>query len=128
MSEAGSSGLGSETLGAFLACTDAAAARDFYENKLGLTFVSDTEYLLVFDARGTSLTLQKVKAVTPGSTIAVGWHVKDIEASVADLTGRGVAFENYGGDDSAIMTFPSGAKYAWFKDPDGNLLSIDYTP
>lgn len=120
--------LGSAKLGAYLACTDAAAARDFYENKVGLTFVSDDQYLLVFDANGVSLTLQKVKEVAPSSTIAVGWHVEDIEATVADLASRGITFENYGGDDSGILTFPSGNKYAWFKDPDGNLLSLDQTP
>lgn len=128
MDSANSSVLGGEKLGAFLACTDAAASRDFYENKLGLTFVSDDQYLLTFDSNGTSVTLQKVKAVTPTSYILLGWHVVDIEASVAELTGRGIKFENYGGDDSGILTFPSGNKYAWFKDPDGNLLSLDQTP
>lgn len=117
--------LSSAKLGAYLACTDGAAARDFYENKLGLTFVSDDQYLLVFDANGVSLTLQKVKEVAQSSAIAVGWHVEDIEATVADLASRGITFENYGGDDSGILTFPSGNKYAWFKDPDGNLLSLD---
>jgi catechol 2,3-dioxygenase-like lactoylglutathione lyase family enzyme len=122
------SALGGEKLGAFLACTDAEVARDFYENKLGLTFVSDDQYLLRFDANGSSVTIQKVKEVTPTAYIQLGWHVEDIEASVADLTGRGIKFENYGGDDSGILTFPSGNKYAWFKDPDGNLLSLDQTP
>jgi catechol 2,3-dioxygenase-like lactoylglutathione lyase family enzyme len=128
MDSAKPSALGNEKLAAFLACTDAAAARDFYENKLGLTFVSDDQYLLVFDANGTSVTFQKVKAVTSTPYIVLGWHVDNIEASVADLSGRGIVFENYGGDDSGILTFPSGAKYAWFKDPDGNLLSLDQTP
>lgn len=128
MDEVKSSAMANEKLAAFVSCTDAAAARDFYENKLGLKFISDEHYLLNFEANGTSLIIQKVKVVATVPTIVLGWHVNDIEASVADLTGRGVVFENYGGDDSGILTFDSGAKYAWFKDPDGNLLSIDQTP
>jgi len=47
---------------------------------------------------------------------------------VEELSGRGVSFEIYDGfgqTDQGIMTFPNGAKVAWFKDPDGNLLSLD---
>jgi catechol 2,3-dioxygenase-like lactoylglutathione lyase family enzyme len=123
--------LGNETIAAFVACTNAAVARDFYEHVLGLTFVADDQYALVFDAHGTSLRIQKVQQVAPIPYTALGWHVEDIEMTVNELSGRGVNFEQFPGlpqDESGIMTFDNGAKVAWFKDPDGNILSLDQIP
>jgi hypothetical protein len=69
-----------------------------------------------------------VNDVEPHQYTALGWHVQDIEEMVRALAGRGVEFmrfEGFGMDELGIVTFPNGAKVAWFKDPDGNTLSID---
>ncbi len=115
-------------LRAFVATSDAAKAREFYEKTLGLTFVSDEPYALVFNANGTMLRIQKVKEVAPIPYTALGWQVDDISATITELTKNGVVFERFPGipfDELGICTFPNGDKVAWFKDPDGNLLSLD---
>ena len=115
-------------IAAFIASANIAEARDFYENTLGLTIISDDEYALVFDANGTSLRIQKVAEVEPKQYTSLGWHVDDISAAVTALVAKGVRFERYEfmqPDELGIVTFPGGARVAWFKDPDGNLLSLD---
>jgi len=118
--------LGSFKVQAFLATKDAARALPFYRDVLGLTFVADEQPALVFDAGGTQLRVQKVKEHTPYSYTSLGWIVPDITAAVRGLRDRGVTFEIYGffpQDELGIWTTP-GARVAWFKDPDGNLLSL----
>jgi catechol 2,3-dioxygenase-like lactoylglutathione lyase family enzyme len=118
--------LGTTRLVAFIATTEATRARAFYEGTLGLT-VSDEDYALVADVNGTMLRIQKVERMTPAPYTALGWEVVDIAATVADLAARGVVFERYGfleQDAAGIWTAPSGAMVAWFKDPDGNVLSL----
>ncbi len=120
--------LNAANLRAFVATSDAAKAKEFYEKTLGLTFVSDEPYALVFDANGTMLRIQKVKDVAPIPYTALGWQVDDISATIIELTKNGVVFERFPGvpfDELGICTFPNGDKVAWFKDPDGNLLSLD---
>jgi catechol 2,3-dioxygenase-like lactoylglutathione lyase family enzyme len=115
-------------LAAFVATSNPEKARHFYQNTLGLKLISDEEYAIVFDANGTTLRIQKAGAFTPHPFTSLGWHVPDIEAAVAELRGKSVAFEQYPWmpeGSGRIMTFPNGAKVAWFKDPDGNLLSLD---
>ena len=112
---------------AFVATTDAEKARMFYEQKLGLTFVSDSPFALEFDANGTMLRIQKVHELAPAKHTVLGWQVEDIRAEIAALVKNGVVFERYGflpQDESGVWTAPSGAKIAWFKDPDGNTLSL----
>lgn len=112
----------------FVATADAAAAREFYEHVLGLEFVSDEPYALVFNSNGTTLRIQKVSEVVVAPYTAIGWHVTDIAKVVTGLKERGVEFifvEGFGQDELGIVTFPGGARVAWFKDPDGNTLSLD---
>jgi catechol 2,3-dioxygenase-like lactoylglutathione lyase family enzyme len=112
---------------AFLATRDAARARAFYEGMLGLRVVDDTPFALVFDAKGTQLRIQKVDAFTPHPFTSLGWKVSDIGAAIGELRTRGIVFERYDflpADSSGAWTSPDGAKVAWFKDPDGNTLSI----
>lgn len=113
---------------AFSATADAARAKAFYQDQLGLRLVSDEPYALVFDAAGTMLRVQKVKEVPKAQYTTLGWHVPDIAASVEELEKAGVHFERYGlpgQDEKGIWTPPgSSAKVAWFKDPDGNILSL----
>jgi catechol 2,3-dioxygenase-like lactoylglutathione lyase family enzyme len=119
--------LGNATLVAFVATTDSERAKAFYGDVLGLRLIADEPYALVYDAAGTTLRVQKAPAFTPLPHTALGWKVEDIAAVVAALHERGVSFERFPGmrqDDAGIWSSPSGAKVAWFKDPDGNLLSL----
>jgi uncharacterized glyoxalase superfamily protein PhnB len=112
---------------AFLATTDAARAKVFYRDILGLELIADDEWALVFQAGGTLLRMQKVQQFVPAPSTALGWHVPDIEEAVRLLVARAVRFERYGfltQDDAGIWTTPDGAKVAWLKDPDGNVLSL----
>lgn len=118
--------LGSSDLIALVATVDAARARPFYEDTLGLHFIADEPHALVFDAHGIMLRIQKVEKVTVGSGTALGWKVADIAATARALAANGVRFERYDGmkqDDLGVWS--SGrAKVAWFKDPDGQTLSL----
>jgi len=112
---------------AFLGTTNGERARAFYEGTLGLAVTSDDGFALAVDANGTMLRIQKVGPFEPHPFTSLGWDVKDIEAVVASLQERGVTFERFAGmdqDERGIWSAPSGARVAWFKDPDGNTLSI----
>jgi catechol 2,3-dioxygenase-like lactoylglutathione lyase family enzyme len=120
--------LGTRNVTAFVATTNPERAKAFYGDTLGLPLVSDDPWALVFSAAGTVLLrIQKVEHHTPHPFTALGWNVPDVAADVAALASRGVRFERYERmqqDDAGVWTSPSGAKVAWFKDPDGNVLSL----
>lgn len=111
----------------FVATQHPARARKFYEKTLGLTLVDDGPFALVFDANGTMLRVQKVEELIPATHTILGWEVSDIHATIKELRKRGVRFERFAGlaqDKSGVWTSPQGAQVAWFKDPDGNTLSL----
>ncbi len=111
----------------FVATKNPASSLKFYAGTLGLTLVSDDPFAIVFDANGTMLRVQKVQELTPAKHTNLGWEVTDIGATVKELIGKGIHFERYPGltqDELGIWKTPSGAKVAWFKDPDGNVLSL----
>jgi catechol 2,3-dioxygenase-like lactoylglutathione lyase family enzyme len=108
-----------------------APARKFYEETLGLALISEDPFAIVFDASGTMLRVQKVRELVPAQHTVLGWEVRDIRAEIEGLTKRGVRFERFDGlsqDELGVWTSPSGAKVAWFKDPDGNTLSLTEFP
>jgi len=112
---------------AFAATSNPDAAKNFYEQTLGLTLTADDPFAVVFDAKGITLRVQKVQSHTPPGHTVLGWDVADIRAEMKELTERGLKFERYewlGQDESGVWASPSGAKIAWFKDPDGNILSL----
>ena len=119
--------LPAEKLVGFVAITDGARAKVFYE-KLGLTFVSEDPFAVVFDSNGNMIRLTKVNEFRPQPFTVLGWQVADIVAAVKRLQSAGVTFERYGEfmqqDELGIWTAPGGTKVAWFKDPDGNTLSV----
>jgi catechol 2,3-dioxygenase-like lactoylglutathione lyase family enzyme len=103
------------------------AATAFYRDTLGFSYLRDDGFALVFDLHGTLLRIGKVPSHTPAQHTVLGWEMGDIGATVSELTAKGVAFERYpnmGQDEQGICTFPTGDKVAWFKDPDGNVLSL----
>ena len=119
--------IGKNSLIAFLATSNAQRARTFYSRILGLRLVEDDQFALVFDAAGVPLRIQKVDTVHPQSFTALGWQVPSIRRAITGLAKRGVVFERYefmDQDEQGVWIAPSGTKVAWFKDPDGNLLSI----
>lgn len=117
---------------AFASICDVAKAKDFYSGTLGLTLLSEEPpFALVYDANGTMIRLGMGKEPPPFRGTVIGWEVPDAEAAVKELLALGVTFERYTfvqQDELGIWTTPTGAKVAWFKDPDGNLLSVSEHP
>jgi catechol 2,3-dioxygenase-like lactoylglutathione lyase family enzyme len=114
-------------LEAMVATAQPDRARAFYGDTLGLTFVADTPFALIFRAGRTTVRIQKVPQFTPLPFTTFGWKVPDIGATVAALAANGVTCEHFDGlpqDPGGIWQSPNGDRVAWFKDPDGNLLSL----
>lgn len=103
------------------------AARAFYCDVMGFTLTDDNPFSLEFDAAETMLRVQKVQTFEPHPFTAVGWRVEDIAAERDRLAARGAVFLRFEWmeqDDRDIWTAPGGAQVCWFKDPDGNTLSL----
>ena len=112
---------------AFVPTKDPAKARSFYEGVLGLRFVKDDGFAMVLDANGIMIRVAKAPDFKPAPFTILGWQVSEIEKVVAMLHEKGVVFEIFSfleQDKLGIWTAPSGDKVAWFKDPDGNVLSV----
>jgi catechol 2,3-dioxygenase-like lactoylglutathione lyase family enzyme len=120
--------LGSSNIVAMLATADAARSRAFYEGTLGLRLLEEDGFALVFDASGTTLRIAKVNKVDTPPYTSLGWSVADVRGTARELTTKGVSFERFEGmgqDELGVWTPPgSTAGVCWFKDPDGNLLSL----
>lgn len=120
--------LGERNIVAFVPIVDAAKARSFYGDVLGLKLIEEElPFAVVFDAHGTMLRLTLVGESAPAPWTVLGWDVPDVRSAVCRLESAGVRFERYEWmeqDEHGIWTSPSGAKVAWFKDPDGNVLSL----
>jgi catechol 2,3-dioxygenase-like lactoylglutathione lyase family enzyme len=119
--------LGSRDIVAFVATTSVAKAKRFYRDKLGLPLVEESPFALVFDAHGTMLRVTPVQKVEAAGYTVLGWQVPDIDDAVRRLRKARVRFERYAGmgqDRLGIWQSPGGARVAWFKDPDGNTLSV----
>ena len=114
---------------AFIPTNNPEAARTFYETTLGLTFVSDDNFALVFRVGPTQTMLRIVRSgdFTPAQFTIFGWEVDDVHSQVSELAAKGIKFLRFSifsQDEDAVWTAPNGAEVAWFKDPDGNTLSI----
>jgi catechol 2,3-dioxygenase-like lactoylglutathione lyase family enzyme len=121
--------LSTEKLVAFVSTTNADHARAFYRDKLGLRLVSEDNFALVFDSGGAPLRISLAQEVVPAKYTVLGWDVKDLRASVLNLKKAGITCEIFGffkQDDLGIWTAPNGDQVAWFKDPDGNMLSVSH--
>jgi len=111
----------------FVPTTDSKRARDFYEGKLGFEFVSDDQFALVMQAGDNMIRVAKAGKFLPAPYTVLGWEVTKIENEVRALVARGVVFEKYPfveDQETGIWVTPNGDKVAWFKDPDGNVLSL----
>jgi len=113
--------------GAFIAVTDRVKAKAFYGETLGLRLLHEDNFALVFDSFGTTLRVTPVKDLKPQPFTVMGWEVRDIKASVRALTETGITFMRVPGlqqDELGIWSPAPGVFVAWFKDPDGNTLSL----
>lgn len=124
--------LGKYNIVGFISIVDVDRAKAFYGGTLGLQFVSEEPpFALVYNANGIMLRLGMATERTPVPGTILGWQVPDASSTVRELQAAGVVFERYDKlkqDELGIWTTPTGAKVAWFKDPDGNLLSISEHP
>jgi catechol 2,3-dioxygenase-like lactoylglutathione lyase family enzyme len=111
----------------FLLTKDYEKARAFYESTLGFEFVSLDQFALVMQAGKSMIRIVKVPTFTALPSTVLGWQVDDVEKIVDWLVKRGVVFDKYPfvqDKERGIWTAPGGSKIAWFKDPDGNVLSV----
>ena len=118
--------LGSSKLIAFVGTTNPQKARDFYQNVIGLSFIADEPFALVFHADAVMVRIFKVEALTPAPYTVLGWNVADIDGMIRSLSARGVVFERFPNleQETGVWVSPNRARVAWFKDPDGNVLSL----
>ncbi|MGB8673695.1 MAG: VOC family protein, partial [Candidatus Acidiferrales bacterium] len=111
----------------FVPTRDFEAARAFYVGKLGFEFVSLDQFALALRIGENMVRIAKVPDFVPSRATILGWEVAEIEAVVKWLQARGVATEKYPwveDKELGIWSAPGGDKVAWFKDPDGNVLSV----
>ena len=116
---------------AFIPTRDAAQAHAFYVDLLGFDLVSEDIFALVVRSNGTTIRVVITPDFTPAPYTILGWEVPDIATTAADLAQQGITFEHYAyfeQDGPGIWTAPDGSRVAWFKDPDGNTLSISQHP
>ncbi len=103
------------------------AAKAFYQDALGLKFIADDTYAMIFEAKNARVRVSRVPAVAPAQYAVLAFTVDDIEKMVDGLTAKGVVFARYPffvQDAKGIWSAPDGTKVAWFHDPDLNLLSV----
>ena len=116
---------------AFVPSTDLGRAREFYEGALGLPVQDVSSFACVFRVGPITLRVTKVDELTPPPFTVFGWEVAAIHEVIAGLAGHGVDFVRYEGmgqDPAGVWTAPGGAQVAWFRDPDGNVLSLTQLP
>lgn len=119
--------LANTKLMAFASTKDPAKAKAFYSETLGLRLTSEDSFGVVFDSNGVMLRVSIVRDFNPQPFTVLGWQVADIRASLRELVAKGVGFERYAfvtQDEDGVWTTDDGTQVAWFKDPDGNLLSL----
>ncbi len=111
----------------FIVTRDRARAKAFYGDTLGFALTEETDFAVVFDLNGTMLRIPTVADHSAQAHTVLGWEVPDITETVRALRDRGVAFivyEGFGQDGLGVWIAPGGTRIAWFKDPDGNVLSL----
>ena len=111
----------------FVPITDGDRSKAFYADVLGLEFVQDDGFAIVFRSDSNMVRLVRMPGVTPAQFTILGWEASAIEDEVKALTAKGASFVRYSffeQDALGIWTAPNGNKVAWFTDPDGNVLSL----
>jgi catechol 2,3-dioxygenase-like lactoylglutathione lyase family enzyme len=113
----------------FLTTTDYQKARAFYEGRLGFRFVSLDQFALTLRAGENMIRIGKSETFNPAQGTVLGWEADDLRSVVLWLKSRGVESDKYAfieDQELGIWNAPSGDQVAWFKDPDGNVLSVSH--
>ena len=113
---------------AYIPARDVARARRFYEGKLGLKASLELAGGVIYEfGRGTACFLYLTPNAGTSQASQAFWDVDDIEREVAELKRRGITFERFEGtpnvDENGIST-AGGARAAWFRDSEGNILAL----
>ena len=123
-----------QRVGAILPAADISRARNFYRDKLGLEPENpDADDNLLYQCgSGTSFFVYETPNAGTAKNTQIGWIVDDLPAAVAELRGKDVVFEDYDfpglKTEDGIATMPDGSAAAWFRDTEGNILSLNYMP
>jgi catechol 2,3-dioxygenase-like lactoylglutathione lyase family enzyme len=107
--------------------SDIDKAEHFYTHTLGLPFIKRSHGALIYCVNGSDLRVSPVPHTSPGEHTVLGFAVTDIRTVISQLNSRGVEIErftNFPHDENGILKIPGGDQVAWFRDPDGNLLSV----
>jgi catechol 2,3-dioxygenase-like lactoylglutathione lyase family enzyme len=115
----------------FLAASNPNVSISFYQNILGLEFIQNNGFSLIFKLNDHEIRIQLVEKFQPHNFTAFGFKVENIENKIRELMAKGITFEQYDfiqQDELKIWQTEDGAKIAWFKDPDGNILSLSQFP
>lgn len=121
--------LASKSIIGFIPTKNFERAKAFYAGTLRLPLISQDAFALVFESGGNMVRVVKVGEYSPFPFTLIGWQATRMRQDVLALSKRGVQFERFPGmnqDDLGVWTAPGGAQVAWFKDPDGNVLSLSY--
>ena len=119
--------LGSARLQTIIWTARKAEAARFYGEVLGLRLVGESHGALVYDVGGGELRVSPVPSTAPSPHTVVGFAVPDADAVMESLAARGVEPERFPGfphEANGVWQAPDGARVGWFRDPDGNLLSV----
>jgi catechol 2,3-dioxygenase-like lactoylglutathione lyase family enzyme len=106
---------------------DIERSRAFYSDVLGLPLVGQSHGALVYAVGTGTLRVSPVPATKPSEHTVLGLEVADVHEVAAELAAKGVEFERFPGfthDENGVWTAPDRTAVAWFRDPDGNLISI----
>ena len=118
------------TIHAYIPASDMARARKFYEQKIGLTPKQEFADGVVYECGGADVFMYPTPNAGTSKASQAFWEVDDIETEVAELRSRGVTFEEYDMPGVTMkdgIAVGGGAKTAWFKDTEGNIMAIAQT-
>lgn len=112
---------------AYIPVSNVSRARKFYEEKVGLKPKAEYAGGVIYECGGSEAFLYPTPNAGTSKASQAFWQVADVEAEVAELKARGVTFEEYDLPGMAMknsIATGGGAKTAWFKDTEGNILAV----
>jgi predicted enzyme related to lactoylglutathione lyase len=119
--------LKSAPIRAYIPVLDLARARKFYEEIVGLEAKEAYAGGVIYDCGGSEVFMYPTTNAGTSKASQAFWSVADVEAEVAELKARGVTFEHYDGPGIHMknsIAVGGGAKTAWFKDTEGNIMAV----